>query len=81
MVEQLTHTVRAYPGFAVLFGEVESQVALEFLQERPTQQQMRSLTPRRLRSWLKRHRYTRMERIASMQAALTEPMLPVAEHL
>lgn len=70
-----------YPAFAALFSEVESQIALEFLRENPTQTQMRSLTPRRLRGWLKRHGYTHTERIAGMQAALTDPVLPVAEHL
>lgn len=70
-----------YPAFVGLFGELESQVALQFLQDFPSQQQMRSLSPRRLRGWLKRHGYTGMQRIDVMQVMLTEPVLPVAEHL
>jgi transposase len=70
-----------YPASAGLFPDLDSQTALQFLQQFPTQQQMRRLTPRRLRTWLGRHNYTRMERLESMQAALIEPVLPVAEHL
>lgn len=70
-----------YPAFSALFGELESRITLEFLQQFPTQQQMRSLSRKRLQNWLRRHNYTRMERLKLMQAALTEPVLPVAEHL
>ena len=70
-----------YPAFAGLFSEPDSQIALEFLEQFPTQQQLRGLSPKRLRNWLGRHSYTRMERLAAMQAALAEPALPVAQHL
>jgi hypothetical protein len=42
---------------------------------------MRTLTPKRLRSWLKRHGYTGMSRIEEMEKQLTASVLPVAEHL
>lgn len=70
-----------YPAFPGLFGDVDSAIALEFLQEFPTQNQMRSLTPRRLKSWLKRHGYTGLSRMEEMEKRLTEPVLGVADHL
>ena len=52
-----------YPAFLGMFGGLDSVIALEFLQEFPTQDEMHRLTPRRLRSWLKRHHYTCMSRV------------------
>ncbi len=70
-----------YPAFGPLFGELGSRIALEFLQQFPTQKQMRKLTERRLRSWLRRHSYTCPQRIDRMLAVLKQPALPVADHL
>jgi transposase len=70
-----------YPAFLGLFGGLDSLIALEFLQEFPTQQACQRLTPKRLRSWLKRHSYTRMSRAEELEQQLTRPCLPVAEHL
>lgn len=70
-----------YPAFLGMFGGLDSIIALEFLQEFPTQDEMHRLTPRRLRSWLKRHHYTCMSRVDEIEARLVEPVLPVAEHL
>jgi len=70
-----------YPAFLGLFGGLDSAIALEFLQEFPVQRAMRSLTPKRLRSWLQRHAYTRMSRVDELERRLVEPTLPVAEHL
>lgn len=70
-----------YPAFLGLFGGLDSVIALEFLQEFPTQDKMRGLTPRRLRNWLKRQHYTGMSRVDEIETRLVEPVLPVAEHL
>jgi transposase len=70
-----------YPAFLGFFGDLESVIAMEFLKEFPCQKAMRTLTPKRLRSWLKRHGYTGMSRIEEMEKQLTAPVLPVAEHL
>jgi transposase len=70
-----------YPAFLGLFGGLDSVIALEFLQEFPTQDEMHDLTPRRLRSWLKRHHYSCMSRADEIEARLVEPVLPVAAHL
>lgn len=70
-----------YPAFLGLFGCLDSVIALKFLQAFPTQKALQALTPKRLRSWLKRHHYTRMSRVDELEARLVEPTLPVAEHL
>lgn len=70
-----------YPAFGGLFGELHSQIALEFLRDFPAQNALRKLTPQRLRSWLRRHHYTQMRRFEAMVAALQGPALPVADHL
>ncbi len=70
-----------YPAFLGLFGGLDSVIALEFLQEFPTQKAMQNLTPKRLRSWLKRHHYTRMSRADELEKQFVESTLPVAEHL
>jgi transposase len=69
-----------YPAFLDFFGNLESDIALAFLEEFPTQDAMRALKPGRLRSWLRRHHYTAMHRLEAMQAMLTQPVLPVAPH-
>jgi len=70
-----------YPAFVGFFGEFDSQVSLEFLQEFPTQHQMQALTPRRLRTWLRRHGYGHAGRLEAMEEALRRPALPVPEHV
>lgn len=75
---ELADTLRnVYPAMLDFFGNLESRIALEFVQQFATQDQMRALTPRKLKSWLKRHHYTCPSRIAEMQAALTQPVLAV----
>lgn len=70
-----------YPAFVGFFGDFDSQITLEFLQQFPTQTQMQGLTPGRLRGWLKRHAYTCSGRIEAMTATLKKPALPVPQHL
>ena len=70
-----------YPAFGPLFGDLSSRVALEFLEQFPTQKQMQKLTGRRLRNWLRRQQYTCPQRIDAMVAILKQPALPVADHL
>lgn len=70
-----------YPSFLGFFGDVDSHIALSFLGDFPTQDQMRSLTPRRLQGWLKRHRYHYLDRLDDMFVHLSQPALPVAVHL
>jgi transposase len=70
-----------YPGFLGLFGGLDSQIALDFLQQFPTQKQMQRLSEKRLRNWLLRHHYPKRERIDQMVAWQRQPVLGVAEHL
>jgi len=70
-----------YPAFPGFFGDLDSGIALDFLQQYPTQKQMRKLSERRLRNWLSRHRYSFPSRIDGMVSLLRQPVLPVAEHL
>jgi transposase len=70
-----------YPAFLPLFADLSSRIALEFLQDVPTQNQMQKLTERRLRNWLRRHSYSCPQRIDQMVALLKQPVLPVADHL
>lgn len=75
---ELADTLRnVYPAMLDFFGNLESRIALEFVRQFPTQEQMRALTPRRLQGWLKRHHYSCPSRIPEMQAALTQPVLTV----
>jgi transposase len=71
----------AYPAFLGLFAEIDSQIALKFLQQFPTQDQMRALSGRRLTGWLNRNGYTATGRIPEMKAWLERPVLPVPAHL
>ncbi|MCD6394838.1 MAG: IS110 family transposase [Planctomycetes bacterium] len=70
-----------YPAFLGLFGGLDSQIALQFLEQFPTQNQMLALSERRLINWLKRHHYPNPRRFEEMVAILKQPVLPVAEHL
>ena len=70
-----------YPAFMGLFGGLDSGIALDFLQQYPTQKQMQKLSERRLRNWLTRHRYPSAGRIDGMVALLKQPALSVGEHL
>jgi len=70
-----------YPAFLGIFGYLESDIALQFLQEFPTQSQLQGIKPGRLKSWLRRHHYTQTHRIADMQAMLTQPTFAVPDHL
>jgi hypothetical protein len=70
-----------YPAFLGLFGGLQSATALEFLKQFPTQEQMLSLTPKKLRSWLKARKYPAVQRLPEMEAHLQAPVLKVASHL
>ena len=79
---ELLATLKAYyPAMIGFFGGLDRKIALQFLQEFPTQGAMLALSPRRLQGWLKRHGYTAPQRVADMQAALGQPVLRVADHL
>lgn len=81
-LHELRDILKAYcPVFLGLFGDLNSRIALEFLQDYPTQNAMRTLTPRRLAGWLKRRGYTHPKRIQDMTAQLQADALPVADHL
>lgn len=70
-----------YPAFLGLFGKLDSQIALKFLEQFPTQDQMRALSERRLFGWLKRHHYSCLQRFDEMKEILQRPVLPVPAHL
>ncbi|MBK8266838.1 MAG: transposase [Planctomycetes bacterium] len=70
-----------YPAILGLFGDVDSQISLQFILAFPTQKQFRSLSAARLRNWLKQHKYPRRERIEGMTEQLSSPVLGVADHL
>jgi transposase len=79
---ELTSTLKAYyPAFVGLFGDLDSEIALRFLLDFPTQNAMRKLTPSRLEHWLRKQHYTCMHRLPQMCAHLQAEALVVAEHL
>src|SRR5438874_5683200 len=61
------------------FGQIDSRIALEFLQEFPTQNKMRALSERRLRGWLKRKGYSHPKRVDEMVARLAGAVLRVPD--
>jgi len=78
---ELLSLLKVYcPFFLGFFGEIDSNIALEFLQEFPTQDQMRGLSERKLRSWLRRHQYTHSQRTDTMVAQCNAAVLPVPSH-
>lgn len=70
-----------YPAVLGLFGGLDSDIALAFLEAFPTQGRMRALSEKRLRSWLKAQGYSQPQRIPEMVQALTRPEFDVAKHL
>ncbi len=70
-----------YPAFLGLFGNLDSTIALQFLEKFPMQKQMQALTKRRLQNWLKRHQYSWSRRTEDMMDVLQQPALPGADHL
>jgi len=81
-LHELNDLLKAYyPAVPGLFAEMDSQAALAFLEDFPTQDMMRTLTPTRLRGWLKRQGYPCPQRIPEMLEHLGRPVLPVAAHL
>lgn len=81
-INQLQSVLKAYyPAFLGLFGRMRSQITLRFLRQFPTQNQMLAFSPRRLRSWLRRHSYTGLRRIDEMMDVLERPVLSVPDHL
>lgn len=79
--ELLSLVKQYYPAFPGLFGEIDSDIALAFLEDFPTQKAMRALTFKRLQNWVKRHGYTRTSRLPEMEQHLKAAVLPVADHL
>jgi transposase len=77
---ELTAIVKvSCPFFMGFFGQIDSHIALEFLQEFPTQNQMRALSERKLRGWLKRKGYSHPKRGDEMVAHLSAPVLRVTD--
>ncbi len=70
-----------YPAFLGLWGGLDSEIALDFLQQYPTQKQMQKLSERRLVNWLSRHHYSFPRRLDGRVTMLKQAVLPVAEHL
>jgi transposase len=79
--ELRAHLKCHYPAFLGLFGDIDSLIALKFLEQFPTQNQMLALSERRLINWLKRHHYPCPGRLDTMVDILKQPALPVALHL
>jgi len=70
-----------YPAFLGLFGNLDSTIALQFLEQFPMQKQMKGLTKRRLQNWLNRHEYSWSRRTEDMMDVLKQPAFLVADHL
>jgi transposase len=69
-----------YPAFPGLFGDHRAKIALQFLMQFPTQQHMQSISPAKLRKWLKTHSYNTPQRIDEMIEILRRPALRVPDH-
>jgi hypothetical protein len=70
-----------YPAVLGLFGELDSDITLEFLEAFATQDQMQALSEKKLRTWLKAHGYSKPQRIDEMVEHLGKPAFTVADHL
>ena len=70
-----------YPAVLSMFGDLDSDISLKFLEAFPTQNKMRRLTEPRLRKWLVRHSYNCPRRLDDMVAILKQPALKIADHL
>jgi transposase len=81
-VNELTAVIKGYyPAFLGVFGCLDSDIALDFLIQYPTQRQFRKLSERRFVAWVGRHHYTCRRRIGEMVEKLRAPAFDVAEHL
>lgn len=60
---QLVDTLKLYyPNALKLFCDITSQISLSFLSKYPTPQKAKNLTLKNLKSFLKKHRYTKPQR-------------------
>ena len=81
-VNELTAAIKGYyPAFLGVFGCLDSDIALDFLIQYPTQRQFRKLSAHRFVAWLGRRHYTCRRRIDEMVEKLHAPAFEVAEHL
>jgi len=81
-VNELTAIIKGYyPAFLGVFGCLDSDIALDFLIQHPTQRQFRRLSKRQFAGWLGRHHYTCSRRLDEMLKKLHAPAFDVAEHL
>jgi transposase len=81
-LNELTAALKMYyPAALGLFGDLDSRISLTFLSDYPTQAQMQALEVRHFKNWLRAQKYNHTERIPEMIAALSRPVLKVAEHL
>ena len=81
-VNELTAIIKGYyPAFLGVFGSLDSDIALDFLIQYPTQRQFKKLSKRQFAAWLRRHHYTCSRRLDEMLEKLHAPAFEVAEHL
>ncbi len=71
LANQLRAQLKAFwPGAAAIFAEVDSQIALAFLERYPSPDDARALGPKRLAAFLSRHAYCGRRPVAELLARL-----------
>ena len=78
LVNQLRSTLKAYyPQAADVFSKLDQPVTLAFLESFPEPATLASLSPKRWRAFLRRHRYPDLQRAPLLLARLQTPHIAV----
>ena len=80
LVNQLTHTLKAYYPRALEIAELTTALTREFLHADPTPQAVTALTPRQWQRWARAHHLSEA-RTRDLWTVLQSPQLPVPAHV
>ena len=82
LVNQLSRTLKEYYRRPLeVFSDLESNIALDFLEQYPTPHDLSQLTPRQWNRFSKREHHLGEERSKELWKKLNQPQLEVPEHV
>jgi transposase len=82
LLNQLTTTLKEYYARPLeVFSDLESNIALDFLKQYSTPQELSNLTRRQWNRFAKREHHLGEERCKELWKQLNQPQLPVPEHV
>jgi transposase len=82
LLNQLTTTLKEYYARPLeVFSDLESNIALDFLKQYSTPQELSNLTRRQWNRFAKREHHLGEERCKELWEQLNQPQLPVPEHV